>query len=86
MEFILTTRGSRQVVHNGYLYKKKKTLASGITYWECTQRRSGDGCKGRIAIAADDTFLRISIDHTHPMTIHILLCRKRLKLFDQEPE
>ena len=58
MEFILTTRGSCQVVHNGYLYQKNKTLASGLTYWECTWRRSGDGCKGRIVIVPDDTFLR----------------------------
>ena len=37
MEFLLTNRGSRQVAYEGYLYHKNKTLASGITYWECVQ-------------------------------------------------
>ena len=68
MEFLLTNRGSRQVAYEGYLYHKNKTLASGITYWECVQRRDGDGCKGRIVISDDDTLLRVAIEHSHPPT------------------
>ena len=47
---------------------RKITLANGITYWECVQRRVGDGCKGRIVISADDTLLRVAIEHSHPST------------------
>ena len=47
-------------------YTKKITLSSGITYWECAQRRSIDGCKGRIVVAPDDQFLRQASGHTHP--------------------
>ena len=65
------------------LYQRNKTLASGLTCWECTQRRSGDGCKGRIVTAPDDTFLRIAIDHTHPPTPEkIEVLRKGSKYFN----
>ena len=32
------------------------------------QRRDGDGCKGRIVISADDTLLRVAIEHSYPPT------------------
>ena len=66
MEFIETTKGGRQIALDGYLYQKNKTLSSGITYWECAQRRSIDGCKGSIVVAPDDQFLRQASGHTHP--------------------
>ena len=34
MEFIETTKGGCQIVLDGYLYQKNKSLSSGITYWE----------------------------------------------------
>ena len=66
MEFVKGTKGSLQIVLDGYVYVKNKTLSSGITYWECTQRRSIDGCKGRIVVAPDDVFLRQACEHSHP--------------------
>ena len=68
MELLFTNRGIRQVAYEGYLYHKNKMIASGITYWECVQRRDGDGCKRRFVISADDTLLRVAIEHSHPPT------------------
>ena len=44
MEFIETTKGGRKLSKDGFLYIKNKTLTNGRTYWECAQRRSGNGC------------------------------------------
>ena len=44
MEFITTTRVERQLLNEHYLYNKNKTGDSGNIYWECVERRSGNGC------------------------------------------
>ena len=44
MEFIETTKGGRKLSKDGFLYINNKTLTNGRTYWECAQRRSGNGC------------------------------------------
>ena len=66
MEFLETTKGGRQISFGGYLYIKNRTLSDGSTYWECSQRRNNDGCKGRIAIDANDVFMRQYMENSHP--------------------
>ena len=51
MEFIETTKGARKLSKDGFLYTKNKTLTNGSTYWECSQRRSGNGCNVKITLA-----------------------------------
>ena len=48
MKFIMTTRGARQLLKDQHFYNKNKTGDSGNTYWECVERRSGNGCGVRI--------------------------------------
>ena len=65
MEFILSKRGSRKLCRNGYVYDKNKNFPNGNTYWECEERRSGNGCKAKITLDAGENFLRMTGDHTH---------------------
>ena len=44
MKFVEKTVGGRVLSKDGLLYIKSKTLTKGRTYWECAQRRSGNGC------------------------------------------
>ena len=66
MEFIGTTKGSRQLTINCYLFYKHKTLSGGNTYWECTERHSGNGCKAKIVLNIDNVFQRQVNEHSHP--------------------
>ena len=50
IEFITTTRGGRQLLRDSYLYYKNKSLNNGSSYWECKERRSGNGCKVKIVL------------------------------------
>ena len=65
MEFIETTKGSRQLCKDGYLYNKTKNLTNRHTYWECIQRRSGIGCKVKITLDAGDRFVAQAHVHSH---------------------
>ena len=65
MEFIQTERNSRNLLYHGHLYVKNKTLNNGNTFWECEQRRSGNGCSVKVLLDPGDNFIRISGDHTH---------------------
>ena len=38
MQFIISSKGKRQIVLNGYYYNKQKTLAGGVISWECVKR------------------------------------------------
>ena len=55
MEFITTTRGGRQLLRDSYLYYKNKSLNNGSLYWECKERRSGNGCKVKIVLDEQET-------------------------------
>ena len=57
MEFIETTKGARKLSKDGFLYTKNKTLTNGSTYWECSQRRSGNGCNVKITLDVTDRFV-----------------------------
>ena len=65
MEFIETTKGGRKLSKDGFLYIKNKTLTNGRTYWECPQRRSGNGCKVKITLDAAARFATQTDQHTH---------------------
>jgi FLYWCH zinc finger domain. len=65
MEFIQTERNSRKLFYNGYLYVKNKTFDNGNTYWECEERRSGNGCRVKVLLDEGENFVRITGDHTH---------------------
>ena len=65
MEFIETTKGGRKLSKDGFLYIKNKTLTNGRTYWECAQRRSGNGCNVKITLDAAARFVAQTHQHTH---------------------
>lgn len=65
MEFVSSARNSRKLHYNGYLYVKNKTFNDGRTYWECEERRSGNGCRVKIILDEGDNLERMVGDHTH---------------------
>ena len=65
MEFIETTKGARKLSKDGFLYTKNKTLTNGSTYWECSQRRSGNGCNVKITLDVTDRFVNQTHQHSH---------------------
>ena len=66
IEFITATRGARQLVKGDYRYNKNKSGNNGNAYWECVERRSGNGCKVKIVLGEYDDFLNPTGEHMHP--------------------
>ena len=66
MEFVTTTRGTRQLLKDHYIYSKNKTGNNGNTYWECVERRSGNGFKIKIVLDEGGNFLNQTGEHAHP--------------------
>ena len=82
MEFITTTRGGRQLLRDSYLYYKNKSLNNGSPYWECKERRSGDGCKVKIVLDEQENFSHQFGQHTHapnPDAVSALKLRSKMK-------
>ena len=65
MEFLTTSKGGIQLLRESFIYYKNKTLNNGNTYWECKERRSGNGCNVKIVLVDDNNFLNQSGEHTH---------------------
>ena len=66
MEFIKTTKGGRKLSKDGFLlYIKNKTLTNRMMYWECAQRRSGNGCNVKKTLDAADRFVAQTHQHIH---------------------
>ena len=65
-EFNESSKGGLKLVKDNFLYHKNKTLPNENTYWECSKRRSGGGCKLKVLLYEHDQFLRQSGEHTHP--------------------
>lgn len=65
MEFCLSERGSRKLIFEGHIFHKNKTLTNGNTYWECSERRSGNGCKVKVLLDPGENLLNQSGQHTH---------------------
>ena len=40
MQFIISSKGKRQLVLDGYFYNKQKTLAGGVISWECIKHQT----------------------------------------------
>ena len=82
MEFIETTKGGRNLSKDGFFYIKNKTLTNGRTYWECAQRRSGNGCNIKITLDAADRCVAQTHQRTHAADSEgndLLKARARIK-------
>ena len=44
MQIIISSKGKRQLVLDGYFYNKQKTLAGGVISWECVKRKNERPC------------------------------------------
>ena len=78
MEFITSTKGSVEICYNGYTYVKNKILTNGNTYWECSERRSGNGCKAKLRLDPANEILNAANEHSHePDPEHITLIKAR---------
>ena len=64
MEFIKSTRGARLLVKDQYHFLKNKT-GNGKTYWECAERRSGNGCRVKIILDDNDNLIQQTGEHEH---------------------
>ena len=51
-------------------YTKNKTFPNGNSYWECRERRSGNGagrdCLAKITLDPNDQVIKLSEPRTHP--------------------
>ena len=78
MEFITTTRGGQQLLRDSYLYYKN----NGSSYWECKERRSGNGCKIKVVLDEQENFSHQLGHHTHapnPEAVSALKLRSKMK-------
>ena len=81
MEYI-ETKGGRKLSKDGFFYIKNKTLTNGRTYWECAQRRSGNGCNIKITLDAADRCVAQTHQRTHAADSEgndLLKARARIK-------
>ena len=69
-DFIENTKGNHILCQDGFLYTKNKTFPNGNSYWECRERRSGNGagrdCLAKITRDPNDQVIKLSEPHTHP--------------------
>ena len=65
MEFFTSVRGARKLIYQDYVYCMNKTLRNGNTYWECSERRSGNGCRTKLLLDPVDNLLNHPGEHTH---------------------
>ena len=82
MEFITTTRGGLQLSKDSYLYYKNESLNHGSSYWECEERRSGNGCKFKIVLDEQENFRHQFGQHTqspNPEAVSALKLRSKMK-------
>ena len=84
MQFIISSKGKRQLVFDGYFYNKQKTLAGGVILWECVKRRNERSCTARVK-TNDGRIIRCVNEHNCIMEPDKLYafgqtCVKELKL------
>lgn len=65
MEFFTSVRGARKLKYRDFVYCRNKTLTNGNTYWECSQRRSGNGCRAKLILDPGDNLVVQPGTHTH---------------------
>ena len=89
MEFITSTKGSQKLCYNGYIYIKNKLLTNGNTYWECAERRSGNGCKAKMRLDPTNEIINAANEHTHepdPERIAVIKVRAGMKRAAKETD
>jgi len=59
VEYVTSSRGTRQVLHEGYLHNKNSTTQTSV-HWKCVVRE----CKGRVTTAGD--YVKNTTPHSHP--------------------
>ena len=86
METVVSIRGKRKIMLNGYVYVKQKNLAKGAISYECELRRgsgrTGSICKARVKLAHDLSILEFVNEHSHaPNEAHceVLQVRAHIK-------
>lgn len=86
MEFVVSDKGKRKVVYNGYVFVKQKQLANGITSYECEKRRQNKEkqgeCKAKLKLEGDN-LVGVLNEHTHgpqPERGEVLKLRNRMKV------
>jgi len=80
MEFFTSVRGARKLIYQNFIYCKNKTLRNGSTYWECSERRNGNGCKAKLLLDEGDNLLNESGDHTpNPDRVRAEVLRSNMK-------
>ena len=65
MDFLISNKGKRQVILDGYLYNKQKALANNTISWECVERRNAKLCSARIK-TRDGQLVGCVNDDPHP--------------------
>ena len=65
MEFFRSVKGARKLKYGEYVYCKNKSFENGNTYWECSERRSGQGCRVKLLLDEGENLLKQSGEHTH---------------------
>ena len=87
MEFIEANNAGRKLRKGGFLYIKNKTLTNGRTYWECVQRRSGNGCNVKTTLDAAGRFFAQTHQHSHaadPEGNDLLKAKAGIKRFTKD--
>ena len=76
MKFIKTSEVGRKPIRNNFMYHLNKTLKNYNTNWECDKRCSGSGCKAKVVLDQQNSFLRQSGEHTHASDSEKVLVEK----------
>ena len=64
MEFVLSQKGERKVIYDGFVYVFQKNLANDLRSFECRRRRKGE-CKSKIKLNAMNEVVEEINEHTH---------------------
>ena len=75
MDVINSNKGNNKIIHNNFMFVKKKELKCGSIVWECTKRRRS-GCKASLKT---DQFMNgpvLSGEHNHTSSAAIVNVEK----------
>ena len=76
MESILSEKGKKQILLNGFFYHKDRTLANEKESWRCTD----DKCTGRIHVYGDTWEKRADHNHVpHPSEMAKRVMQSKLR-------
>ena len=66
MNYLVNTKGNRQLILDGYLFNKQKTSATNVVTWDCVERRKLHNCNVRVKSLDDEIVARLNMPHDHP--------------------